>query len=216
MGAILARTDQAPAASSGDAIAVNGASFRADRGLAPGSYAAVFGSFGQTPDAVQVAGVAAQIVFATATQVNIVLPASVAAGNAKISVRMGGQEVAAGQAAITSAAPGLFVLTAEPWQPGAVQNQDFSVNSASNPAAVGSIVSIYATGAGPVDGSGKAPVSVFFGDYPAEVIASVPLAAFPGLWQINARVPPLPMMGQIPVFAIAGGSASNAATVTVQ
>ena len=216
MGAILARTDQAPAAPSGDAIAVNGASFRADQGLAPGSYAAVFGSFGQTPDAVLVAGLAAQIVFATATQVNIVVPASAAVSNTSISVRVGGQEVAAGQAAITSAAPGLFVLTAEPWQPGAVENQDFSVNSASNPAAVGSIVSIYATGAGPVDGSGNAPVSVFFGDYPAEVVASVPLAAFPGLWQINARVPPLPMMGQIPVFAIAGGLASNAATVTVR
>jgi uncharacterized protein (TIGR03437 family) len=121
-----------------------------------------------------------------------------------------------GQAAIASAAPGLFVLTADPWQPGAVENQDFSVNSASNPAAVGSIISIYATGAGPVDGSGNAPVSVFFGDQPAEVVASVPLAEYPGLWQINARVPALPMTGQIPVFAIAGGVASNAATVAVR
>ena len=67
----------------------------------------------------------------------------------------------------------------------------------------------YATGAGPVDGSGNAPVSVF----PAEVVASVPLAAYPGLWQINTRVPVLPMMGQIPVFAFAGCLASNAATV---
>lgn len=216
MGAILARSDHVPAAPSGDAIAVNGASFRADEGLAPGSYAAVFGTFGQAPDGVLVAGIAAQIVSATATQVNIVVPASTAVGNASISVRAGGREVAAGQAVITSAGPGLFVLTADPWQPGAVENQDFSVNSASNPAAVGSIVSIYATGAGPVDGSGNAPVSVFFGDYPAEVVASVPLAAYPGLWQINARVPALPMMGQIPVFAIAGGLASNAATVAVQ
>ena len=76
MGAILARTDYVPAASSGDAIAVNGASFRADQGLAPGSYAAVFGTFGQAPDGVLVAGKTAQIVFATATQVNIVVPAS--------------------------------------------------------------------------------------------------------------------------------------------
>ncbi|HLK65781.1 MAG TPA: hypothetical protein VKU19_20220 [Bryobacteraceae bacterium] len=216
MGAILARTDQAPAAPSGDAIAVNGASFRAEQGLAPGSYAAVFGSFGQVPDGVLVAGIAAQIVFATATQVNLVVPASAAVGTASISVRAGGREMAAGQAAITDAGPGLFVLTADPWQPGAVENQDSSINSASNPAAVGSIVSIYATGAGPLDGSGNAPVSVFFGDEPAEVVASVPLSAYPGLWQINARVPALPLMGQIPVFAIAGGLASNAATVAVR
>ena len=38
------------------------------------------------------------------------------------------------------------------------------------------------------NGSGNAPVSVFFGDQPAEVVASVPLAADPGLWQINVRV----------------------------
>jgi len=67
-----------------------------------------------------------------------------------------------------------------------------------------------------VDGSGNAPVSVFFGDQPAEVVASVPLAAYPGLWQINARVPVLLMMGQIPVFAFAGCLASNAATVAVR
>lgn len=216
MGAILARTDHVPAAPSGGAIAVNGASFRADQALAPGSYAAVFGTFGHAPDTVLVAGIAAQIASAAATQVNIVVPASTPVGSANISVRADGREVATGQVVIASAAPGLFVLTADPWQPGAVENQDFSVNSASNPAAVGSIVSIYATGAGPVDGSGNVPVSVFFGDYPAEVVASVPLAAYPGLWQINARVPPLPAMGQIPVFAIAGGTASNAATLQVR
>ena len=213
--AILARTDHAPAAPSGDATAVNGASFRAEQGLAPGSYAAAFGSFGQPPDGVLVAGIAAQIVSATATQVNFVVPTSTAVGNASISVRAGGREVAAGQAAITSEGPGLFMLTVDPWQPGVVENQDSSVNSASNPAAVGSIVSIYATGAGPVDGSGNAPVSVFFGDQPAEVVGSGPLAAYPELWQINARVPPLAMMGQIPV-AIAGRVASNAATMTVR
>ena len=216
MGAILARTDQVAAAPSGDAIAVNGASFRADEGLVPGSYAAVFGTFGQVPDNVLVSGIAAQLVSATATQVNIVVPASTPVGNANISVRANAREVAAGQATISSAAPGLFVLTADPWQPGAVENEDSSVNNASNPAVVGSIVSIYATGAGPVDGSGKTPVSVFFGDYPAEVVASVPLTAYPGLWQINARVPALPLTGQIPVFAIAGGLASNSVTLAVR
>ncbi|HTP33631.1 MAG TPA: hypothetical protein VMJ75_15740, partial [Candidatus Acidoferrales bacterium] len=216
MGAILARTDQPPPVPSGDAIAVNGASFRAAQGLAPGSFAVVFGNFGQPPDGVLVAGTAARIVSATATQVNVVVPPFTPPGNASISVRAGGQEVAAGQAAITLAGPGLFVMTADPWQPGAIENQDSSLNSASNPAAVGSIISIYATGAGSPDGSGNAPVSVFFGDYPAEVLASVPLAQYPGLWQINARVPALPIMGRIPVFAIAGHLASNAATMTVR
>ena len=69
MGAILARTDHAPAAPAGDAIAVNGASLRAEQGLAPGSK---FPGVTMRPVLARVvAGIAARIVFATATQVNL-------------------------------------------------------------------------------------------------------------------------------------------------
>jgi uncharacterized protein (TIGR03437 family) len=39
---------------------------------------------------------------------------------------------------------------------------------------------------------------------------------FPGLWQINVRVPDSPVLsGQTPVFVAIGSSASNAVTVAV-
>jgi uncharacterized protein (TIGR03437 family) len=214
MGAILARTDNPPAPPSGDAIVVNGASFRFDDGLAPGSFASVFGSFAQVPDEVLLGGIQAQLITATTSQVNFVAPAAVPLGSAAVSVRAAGTELATGQATITAAGPGIFVLGPDPSQPGAVENQDYSVNSNSNPAAAGSIVMIYATGNGSADSSGSVPVSVFIGGLPAEVVASVSLAQYPGLWQINARVPQ-GLTGQVPLFLIAQKLASNAVTVAV-
>jgi len=215
MAAILARTDAVPPPPSGSAIAVNGASFRADQGLAPGSFASVFGSYSQVPDQVLVAGIPGRVVAATASQVNFLVPALAPLGPAAISVRANGSELASGQATITSSGPGIFVLRPDPSQPGAVENQDASMNTSSSPADAGSIVQIYATGNGPVDASGNAPVSVFFGDLPADVLASVPLTQYPGLWQINVRVP-AGITGEVPLFVVAQNLASNAVTLSVR
>lgn len=210
MGAMLGRTNGAPAAPSGNVTTVNGASFRIDQGIA-GSFASAFGMFSQTPDEVTVNGVAGQFIGGSASQVNFVVPASAAAGTATISVRAGGVELASGQATISAAGPGIFVLNgAAPSQPGAVENQDYSVNGSANPAAPGSVVQIFATGYGQGSGSPQ----VFFGDTPAQVLFSGQIAQYPGLWQINAVVPGT-ASGQVSVFVAAGGFASNAVTVAV-
>jgi uncharacterized protein (TIGR03437 family) len=216
LAAILARSAGAPPAPSGDAIAVNGASFRVEQGLAPRSFASIFGAFPGNVDAVLVNGQAATIVSAAASQINFVLPPSVSPGPAFISVRAKGAEVASGQATITAAGPGVFVTAAgDPSQPGAVLNQDSTANDHAHPAARGSVVQIFATGFGPLDSSGRAPVQVYFGDVPAEVLFSGPIPQYPGLWQINARAPDA-ASGQVPVYLIAESLASNAVTVWAQ
>ena len=210
MAAILARFSGAPAAPSGNVITVNGASFRSDQGMAPGSIASAFGTFSPVPDQVLVAGVAAQIVAANASQVNFIVPDSVAPGSVTVSVRAAGQELAAGEATLTATGPGIFVSQpGDPAQPGAVENQDNSLNGSLNPATKGSVVQIYATGYGP----GSSQVQVFFADTPAQVMYSGLVG--PGLWQINAQVPD-GASGQVPVSIIAGNIASNAVTVWVQ
>jgi len=210
MAAILARSGGAPAAPSGNVIAVNGASFRPDQGVAPGSVAAAFGAFSTLPGQVLVAGSAAQIAAASASQVNFIVPATLAPGRATVSVRAAGKELAAGEVTLTAAGPGIFVLQpADPAQPGAVENQDYSVNASSNPAAQGSVVQIFATGGG----SGSGAAQVFFGDTPAQVLYSGQVA--PGLWQIDAQVPQ-GVSGQVAVFVTAGNLASNGVTVWVR
>ncbi|SPE40949.1 conserved hypothetical protein [Candidatus Sulfopaludibacter sp. SbA3] len=215
LAAVLARWKGAPAAPTGSATVLNAASGRVDQGVAPGSLASGFGSFSPLPDQVLVNGKAATILAAVATQVNFTLPSSTAVGPATFSVRAGGKELASGQAAITSTGPGLFVLqTLDPEQPGAILNQDSTVNGTANMAAAGSVLQIYGTGHGPLDASQSAPVQVIVGGQPAQVLYSGETGT-PGLWQINIQLP-AGLTGQLPVYVIAGNTASNAVTVWVK
>lgn len=115
--------------------------------------------------------------------------------------------VPAGLSSRLASGPGLFTSNpADPSQPGAVQN------TANNPAAIGSIVQIFATGYANLDGSGAA-TQVFLAGLPAQVASSGTVA--PGPWQINAAVPD-GISGQAPVFVTVGGMASNAVTIYVK
>lgn len=216
MAAIAARFEGAPPAPSGSAITVNGASFHVEQGLAPGSFASVFGNFSEVADGVQVNGQSGRIISASSTQVNFIVPAALSPGRATISVRSGSNEIASGQAGITAAGPGLFVAQgADPSRPGAILNQDSSLNTATNRAAKNSVLQIFATGYGPLDSSGWAAVQVFVGGVPAEIQFSGPIPRFAGLWQINARLP-IGVSGQVLLFVAAGNIASNGVTVWVQ
>ena len=217
LAAIIARSNGAPAVPSGSAVVVNGASFRTDQGVAAGSFAAVFGSFG-APDEVLIESTAAKIMGASGSQVNIIVPPSVAPGRRSVSVRSAGMEVASGAVSITAAGPGIFVLdSGDPSQPGAIENQDSSINAPDSPAAQGSVITIFATGYGPTDASGAAPVQVLAADVPAQVLYSAPVTQYPGLWQINAQLPLLGgKTGRVPLYIIAGNLASNAVTIQVQ
>src|ERR1051326_200013 len=209
MAAILARTPSLPSLPAGSVITVNGASYRTDQGIAPGSFAAAFGAFAATPDHILVAGVEATVVNASRSQVNFIVPSSGPKGVAPISVRSGGAELGSGQFTISAAGAGIFILNAaDNSQPGAIENQDFSVNGSASPARSGSVIQIFATGYG--DG---VSVQVYVAGIPAQVLFSGVVA--PGLWQMNARLPD-GATGQVPVFVVAGNLASNAVTVYVQ
>ncbi len=80
-------------------------------------------------------GIAAPLLYASDSQINAVVPFEVA-GQAKAEIQVNGG-LAFG-AAVLQADPAVF--------PGAVINQDGTVNSASNPAAAGSYVALWATG----------------------------------------------------------------------
>ena len=108
-------------------------------------------------------------------------------------------------------------------------NQDASLNSAQNPTAAGTVVSIYATGLGPTDPpivAGQAPATlsttlirpvVTIGGAPAEVLFSGLAPGFTGLYQINARIPAGTQPGSaVPVSLSVGGAASNTVTIAVQ
>jgi uncharacterized protein (TIGR03437 family) len=91
--------------------------------------------------------------------------------------------------------------------PAAGLNQDGSLNSASNPAAPGSVVSVWATGGGlPL-----LPVSVLWGPGSLEVLyaGNAPGLVY-GVVQINFRLPSQPNVYPGPSFQIQIGDAVSA------
>ena len=217
LAAALARAGAPPAAPAGDVIVVNSASFRVGTGIAPGSFASAFGTFPPSALTVIVNGEAAKLTAATASQLVFLVPADVASGPATVEVRQKGQAVSSGTFQVMAAGPGLFVVSADTAQPGAILNQDGALNTSAAPAPRGSILQIFGTGYGPLDASGQAAVAVWIANSPAPVLYSGPAPGIPGLWQINAQVPKEPIVaGEVPVFVSALGMASNGVTISVQ
>ncbi len=112
---------------------------------------------------------------------------------------------------------------------GAIFNQDFSYNSDSNPAARGSIVTLFGTGEGVTtpaipDGAleistpystTEAPVIVKFGGETAEIEYAGAAPLLPtGVFQINAMIPVDVTPGNVPITVSIGGI-ETARTVTV-
>ncbi len=194
---------------------VNAASFAPE--VAPGSLATVFGrhfaagEFAPTGMplpawlgglSVTVAGIPAPLTFAGPGQVNFQVPYEVAPGKADLVVAVRGVTSDAATVAVSAAAPGLFTYGAGR---AVVQNEDYSVNTADNPAAVGSYVVAYITGGGTVDhspGTGRAASAATLARFAASVKATIggvdaPVSfagltpGFAGLGQVNIEVPDL-------------------------
>ncbi|MBZ5723417.1 MAG: hypothetical protein LAP87_00330 [Acidobacteriia bacterium] len=152
-------------------------------------------------------GVAAPLTFVSGTQINAVVP-YFASGKSSTQVQVTFQSAASNtvQVPVQDAAPGIFTLDNSGHGAGAILNFDgsgYSVNTAANPAARGSFVSIYCTGGGATtpasaDGAitpGAPPlaqsVTVSIGGLDAKVAYSGGAPSFiAGLTQINAIVPP--------------------------
>src|SRR5262249_33092508 len=85
-------------------------------------------------------------------QINLQLPASAPAGSQKIGVRVAetGELVAGGSLLVGTSSPGFFTLSRDGKGQAAALNEDGTLNSASAPAARGSVVQLFGTGQGAV------------------------------------------------------------------
>ncbi len=175
-------------------------------------------------------GVAAPLLFVRADQIGAITPYGVA-GRASTQMRVEYRGVLSGVVAIpvAAASPAIFAIGASGAGQGAILNQDGSVNSAANPAEPGSIVMIYATGAGltspaSVDGSitgtkvlpkPVAPVSAWIGGVEAKVLyAGAAPDLVSGALQVNARIPKGISTGPAVPVSLAIGEATSQPGVT--
>jgi len=181
------------------ASAVNAATFAAVP-LVPGSLATLMGSqFAGKNVSVAFDGTPAQVLFSNATQINLLVPASLGIstpGTLKISAQV--------VVTVDGTASAPFTVNLAPFAPGiftpGVLNEDYSVNSSKQPAARGSVIQIYATG---LSGTG-----VITGKIGSEVVTQPyyggPAPGIPGLQQVDLILPAV-LTGDTVNVSVCGG-----------
>jgi uncharacterized protein (TIGR03437 family) len=238
-----------PGASPAISSVVNSASFL-EGAVSPGELVTIFGanlgptseapgtingdSLSKTINGTQVlfGGIAAPLLFASSSQINAVVPFGVIGPAAQIQVVYQGQPTGSSTVPVQSASPALFALNATGGGPGAILNQDLSVNSETNPASQGSVVVLYGTGGGltkppSVDGLLNSqpyplpvlPVSVTIDSLPAQVLyAGAAPGLVAGVLQINVVVPAnaSPVRYDQVVLTIGDYASPTAITIAVQ
>jgi uncharacterized protein (TIGR03437 family) len=176
-------------------------------------------------------GVAAPIIFASSTQTNVVVPYEVAGRpSTSVTVNFSGVVSAPLTYTVQATVPGLYTQNLTGTGPGAILNQDFSINGPGKPAAAGSVIAVYLSGDGvlspPAATGGVAPsgtnyltvaaVTATVGGVAAKVDYSGSAAGLVfGATQVNVEVPAGLATGPQPIVITIGGVPSQSG-VTVQ
>jgi uncharacterized protein (TIGR03437 family) len=210
--------------------------------VSPGELVTMFGSgIGPaTNGGVEVLfnGTPAPVIYASATQVSAVVPYEMASiSNPSVWINFAGQTSNAYQLTATAAAPGLFAQNASGSGPGAILNQDNSLNGPAHPAAKGSIVQVYMTGEGQTSPQGITgaittvtlpppqvtpapvqPIQVWINGQPTiYTYAGEAPGMVAGVMQLNVQIPANAPSGPLPIQVSIGGNMSQSGiTVWVQ
>ena len=165
-------------------------------------------------------------------QVRALLPTDISAGVYGLRVEAASSRSNEVQISIAAFAPGILTQSGNGRGLGIFIKDDASVVTASNPADRGSIVTLFATGLGPVNpsigpgepGATEEPLNrtiaaprVFFDTYPADVLYSGLVPGVAGRYQVTVRVPALVSPAtNISVSLVMQGFASNRVTIPVR
>jgi uncharacterized protein (TIGR03437 family) len=161
--------------------------------------------------------VQAPLIYAGPNQINAVVPFEVSGqASTVLTIQQGAQQTLPITVPIAPAAPALFTQNATGVGPVSALNEDWSLNTALNPAVAGSVVTVYLTGTGQTNPAGLTgtitaaagttllPTTATIGGLPAEVLYSGPAPGeIAGVGQVNLRVP-------------AGVNSSPAAPISIQ
>jgi len=169
-------------------------------------------------------GVPAPMIYTSAGQVAAIVPYTIY-GRLSTTAQVEYQGVKSNSLIlrVADSQPGLFSFNASGKGPGAILNQDSSVNSGANPATKGQAIVLYATGEGqttPTGVDGKIigsdlrkpllPVSVKVGgvDCAIEYAGSAP-GLVSGVFQVNVRLTSAVPSGNVPVLLQVGSTVSQ-------
>jgi uncharacterized protein (TIGR03437 family) len=245
--ALIAFSPSLPAQLSQVAV-TNAATFQGQFPLSPGCWGTAFADFASvgitTPSVAEavpfpatlggvqvlVNEVAAPLSFVGGTQANFLVPRNTPEGRVPFKVTLSGMTIYEGAIQIFPVSPGLISINpADETKPGAVLNQDSTLNTETNPAAPGQVIQIFGVGADfaelPEDGAPAPADRLIATSTPAQAYVSVAEATvqFSGLapnlvnaWQLNVIVPDMPFVnGQVTLQAELSGVKTNLVTIWV-
>ena len=169
-------------------------------------------------------GVPAPLLYVEASQLNAIAPYSIHGRlSSRVQVESGTNYSMPIEVKVVDAAPGIFTASGSGLGHAAALNSDFGINSITNPAQRGSVITVFATGEGQVDPPGQEgrivttdlrrpllPVTATIAGKPAAVTyaGSAP-GQVSGIFQVNIRVPDDIQAGNVPVQIVVGASASQ-------
>jgi len=220
------------------ACVLNAASFAAGNAapfplgtVAPGEIVSLFGSSLGPAPTVMFDGIPAPVLYAEANQINAVVPYGVGSTSTQMTVQFNGQSYGPIAMPVAAAVPGIFTLDGSGHGQAAVLNRDGTLNSISNPAARGSIITFFACGAGlmtPVVADGTIspltlplpapvlPVSVAIRGVTSMVqYAGAAPGYVSGLLQVNVQVPTSIDFGNLVPLMLNLGSFASQLDVTI-
>jgi len=230
------------------AAVASGASY-ADKGVAPGEIVTLFpGNAGPATLAllgldssgnvltriggtrVLFDGIAAPMIYAVNDQISCVVPYEVAGETAtQVQVEYNGILSVAVTVPVLPAVPGFLTVNSQGTGQAVAVNSDGSLNSASNPAARGDYVVLYATGEGqrrPAGVTGQPapaydlpilPVSMTIGGAAANLLYAASAPGFVGLMQIDVTIPQAAATGgAVPINLVIGTAQSPSVTIAVK
>jgi uncharacterized protein (TIGR03437 family) len=249
LGGVLFAVTQPSSGLSGPAVtSVGNAASYANTAVSPGEIVTIFGSnlgpsslvlyqlngavFPTSIAGTQVLfdGAAAPMIYSKSGQVSAVAPYGLAGKTTtNVQVQYQGATSIAVAVPVQPATPGVFSLDASGLGPGAILNQDSSLNSGPNPAAKGSVVAIYCTGGGTTNPASAdsgitgtplplltGSVSVTIGGIDAKVLYSGGAPqAIAGLTQINVEVPAAVTAGPSVPLVVQVGTGQSQAGLTM-
>lgn len=167
--------------------------------VVPGSLTTVMGSlFSGTSISAAFNNIPATILYSNGVQINLLVPAELAGqAAAQLTVTVQGVTSTATAVSVAPFEPAIFT--------GGIVNQDGTVNSASNPAAPGSIIAMWGTG---LSGAGSIFANIGGQQIPVPYYAG-PAPGLPGVQQVNLAIPASlgPGTTQVYVCGLASGAA---------
>jgi uncharacterized protein (TIGR03437 family) len=176
-------------------------------------------------------GIAAPILYTSATQVAAIVPYAVSGATAQVTVTYQGEVSNALSVPVALSAPGIFTSNQAGWgQAAAINALDDTVNTAANPVRIGGFISLYATGEGQTSPAGMdgriagstavgpvLPVRVTVGGIPATVQykGGAP-GQVAGLMQVNVQIPSgVQPGGYVPVVLQVGDASTTPGAVWI-